>query len=65
MKLTNGFGELNMSSRDLQRFITKVDDHDERLARLERVYWLQVGLYGLIAPLIVWFIIRLLTGVLP
>ena len=64
-KLSNGVSDLSISSHDLQRMIIKVDNHDDRLARLERVYWMQVGLYGLIAPIIVWFLIRLLSGALP
>jgi hypothetical protein len=64
-KMSNGLNEAGIAGRETHRMVVKVDQHEDRLTRLERVYWLQVGLYGLLAPVLIWFIIRLVAGTLP
>jgi len=50
------------TATEIKKLIPTVAEHEKRMVRLERVYWLQVGLYGIITPIIIWYVIRLLSG---
>ena len=49
----------------VEAVIDRVEDHEKRLIRLERIAWLAVGLAGFFSPVVIWAIIEIAKAVLP